>query len=145
MLHLPLVITRGEALKVPAPLGYESFRWHNRDQPEGTQLPQRQLHHFARDLVDARFSREPSNDFSTANDIVLRLAFHAVPVDQRETNTGVICRNPRAACWLAWENSPTIGEIDNLRRQSRKAVQFFVAIHREIKTLRFWEKRNGAH
>jgi hypothetical protein len=41
--------------------------------------------------------------------------------------------------------APTIGKIDNLRRQSRKAVQFFVAIHREIKTLRFWEKRNGAH
>ena len=42
---------------------------------------------------------------------MLRLTRDAVPVDQRETNTGVICRNPRTACRFARQNNPTTGEI----------------------------------
>jgi hypothetical protein len=76
---------------------------------------------------------------------MLRLAFDAVPINQRKANTGIIRRNPCAACRLARKNSSTAGNIDNRWRKSARAVQFFVAIHREIKPVCFWEKRNSAH
>jgi hypothetical protein len=145
MLSLPLVITHGQRLEVPPPFTYEVLRRHNRNQPERTQFPQRQLRYAVRDLVSTRFAGKRPNYFATANDIMLRLARDAVPVDQRETNTGIIRRNPCAACRLARENSAVAPKLVNRWRKSRKAVQFFVAIHREIKSLRLWKKRNRAH
>src|SRR6266481_3026910 len=76
---------------------------------------------------------------------MLRLTLDAMPVNQRETDTGVVCRNPRAACRLARENSATPSEIGDLRRHCRKPVPFFVAVHGEIESPRIWEERNGAH
>src|SRR5438034_11320435 len=76
---------------------------------------------------------------------MLRLTPDAVPVDQRETNTGVIRRDPRAAFRLARKNSPTIRKIDNRRWQRSGTRKFFVAIHREIKPTQVWDKGNRAH
>jgi len=58
-----------------------------------------------------------------------------MPVEQRKANTGVIRRNPSAAGRLAWKNCTMAFKFDNIWRQSGTAVSFFIAIHREIKSL----------
>src|SRR5213592_3449251 len=113
MLPLPFVTTHGQPLKVPAPFNHVSFRRHNRNQPERTQLAQRQLPYAVCDLIRARFAGERPDDLSPTNNIVLRFTCDTVPVNQRETNTGIIRRNPCAACRLAWENGATNPDIDN--------------------------------
>src|SRR5437899_1409800 len=72
MLPLPFVTTHGQPLKVPAPFNHVSFRRHNRNQPERTQLAQRQLPYAVCDLIRARFAGERPDDLSPTNNIVLR-------------------------------------------------------------------------
>jgi len=68
-----------------------------------------------------------------------------MPVDQCQAHTGIIRRNPSAAGWLAWKKYAMVFKLDDLGRQSGKSVPFFIAIHREIKPVPVWKKRNCAH
>src|SRR5438093_6214149 len=107
MLSLPFVTTHGQPFEIPAPLSYEFFRQHNRNQPEGTQFSQWQFHYAVCDLVSVRFAGQRVNDMSTTNGIMRRRACDAVPVDQCETNTGIIYRDPRSAFGFMRENGAT--------------------------------------
>src|SRR5438128_6520311 len=145
MLPLPFVTTHGQPLKVPAPFNHVSFRRHNRNQPERTQLAQRQLPYAVCDLIRARFAGERPDDLSPTNNIVLRLTGDTVPVNQRKAYSGIIGSDPCATFRLARKNSATIRKIDNRRWQRSGTRKFFVAIHCEIKATQFWDKGNRAH
>ena len=140
MLLLPWMLTHRQPFEVPAPFNYSLFRRHDSNQTEGPQLSQRQLRYAGGNVSDARFPGKCPNDFSPANDTTPWLSFDAMPVNQCEANTGIVCRNPGPTCGFARKNRPTVGEVDNSRRKSAKAVPFFIAIHREIKPVGVWEK-----
>jgi hypothetical protein len=145
MQRSPFVIAPGQQFEIPAPFSYESFRWHNRNQPKGTQFSQRQPSYAICDLVRAGFAGKRPNDFSAANDVMLRLPLDAVPINQRRANTSIIRGNPRAAGRFTRIHYAATFKIDNRWRESGRTVQFLIAIHREIKSMCFGEKRNGAH
>src|SRR6266705_298500 len=106
---------------------------------------QRQFHYSVCNLVSGRFSDQFPNDLPATNDIMLWLALDAVPIDQCETDTSLIRGDPSPPVWFAGEHRTPLRKIDNRWRQPTAASECFVAIHREIKVSRLWNKGNGAH
>src|SRR5262249_46842223 len=131
----PCVVIPGQSLEIPTPFDYVHLSWHDGNQPKWTHLSQRQLSYTICDVIRARFSGKRPNNFSTADDVMFRIALDPMPINQREANANVIRRNPCAACRLTRNNGAVALNIKNRGRESAKPVQFFVAIHREIKTL----------
>src|SRR5947207_10044913 len=145
MLPLPFVIAPRQTLQVPAQFDYAFFLWSNGDQAKWPQLSKRQLLYRSRDFIRSRYSRQFPNDLSTAANTVVRFALNAMPVDQCQAHTGIIRRNPSAAGRLAWKKYAMVFKLDDLWRQSGKAVPLFIAIHCEIECLWTRKKRNRAH
>src|SRR4030095_13878098 len=95
--------------------------------------------------MSADFSRQFSDYYASAQDIVLRLSSNSMPVDQSQTNTAIIHRDPCSASRLAWKNRSMTFELDNLGQKSCKALPCCVAIHCKVEAPGCWNKRNGAH
>ena len=77
---------------------------------------------------------EISGDCAWSADISFHLA-----------NAGVICGDPRPAAGLMRKNRAMVVDIANCRWKGGEARPFLVAIHGEIKPVRFWNKGNRAH
>src|SRR5213595_3509775 len=128
MLPLPFVTTHGQPLKVPAPFNHVSFRRHNRNQPERTQLAQRQLPYAVCDLIRARFAGERPDDLSPTNNIVLRFTCDTVPVNQRR-------HTPASLAAIHVPPSGSRGKI--ARRSARSTIAGGTAVERVNFSSRF--------
>ncbi len=134
-----------EALRIPAPFAQASEFAIDRDQSKRSQIAQRQCAQIAPETFCARETDQSWDHLAAALGFSAGLALDPVPVDQSETESGIVHGQPGAAAGLMRVKGLALAEIELFRRQSRDPGAFLVAIHRQAESLGDRQERKSAH
>ena len=134
-----------EDLRIPTPFGQTSEFAIDRDQSKWPQIAQRQCAQIAPEDFCGRETDQSWDHLAAALDFSAGLALDPVPVDQSETESGIVHCQPGAAAGLMRVKGLAPANRELFRRQSRDPGAFLVAIHRQAESLSDRQERKGAH